>query len=243
VAWLTVAAVAVAAVAVGCGRLGFDPAQDRPISDARVGDGRVIDPSQIPDASTVACGGFDLDQCRREAGCTPVVCDCPCDTPVMRGCVGRGSNTLADCPMPDTCTGCCTVETLCGGAQYCLAPDESTQCGVCLSIDNPCFSDGDCAGTGQECDPVACGCGERECLDPPPCTLDTDCGPSRDCDTVAGRCRPRVCAGNDQCPADFICDATFCVRKSCAAEADCNGHHCVSGRCYSARGTCSFQPN
>jgi hypothetical protein len=133
----------------------------------------------------------------------------------------------------------CTAEQPCTGPnEMCFGPEDDF-CGMCMDPVSPCDADGDCV-EGMVCGGVPpCSCsGQTECT--PACILGDECGVGKTCDE-GGHCEPAPCASDDACPANFACTTGACIRMSCAASSECDGH-CVKGKCHGIPGNCSPPP-
>ncbi|WP_437308854.1 hypothetical protein [Sorangium sp. So ce388] len=116
----------------------------------------------------------------------------------------------------------------------------------CISYEDPCFNEGNnffppCFEGDCQDDALCFRCAPQTpgvCI--PPCAADADCPTGSACDE-SKRCVPSLCRADEHCPVDFRCDlaANQCVRRACAADADCEGY-CIGGVCRDALGTCAF---
>lgn len=186
------------------------------------------------DATTSACHGLSLGDCRLADGCVPDVCDgCGCNLN-YRGCLAT-TETPAMCPALGCPSGfCCSSETTCSSGT-CAAPGTPQGCGVCNTTPSNCTIDADC-GAAMVCDPIACSCdGHLACT--PGCTDDAACGSGATCDIATARCKAIACTGDADCPSNFGCAAHACARLSCTDDLACDGY-CVDGACYDQRGDC-----
>lgn len=143
------------------------------------------------------------------------------------GMLGAGEcRTSADCVEPH--------------AGICLSPGTPLPCGACYDPPTPCTTDTECAMQDPTtiCEPPKCSCGASECITG--CMSDAECNAWEYC-SPGHRCLPDVCSTNADCPDNFECASMACARKTCTADADCNGV-CVNGQCHASAGNCTQLP-
>ena len=143
----------------------------------------------------------------------------------------------------------CSSQDDCGlpGGMFlmCLAPGESSGCGICRMGPGDCSTDADCVRDGGStggtmiCDsaPSAdCYChGAMICI--VGCRTNADCRSGQACNP-SHSCQNTCVAGDGTCPANYSCGASgFCQQNSCTSDSECSGF-CVKGWCYQTRGTC-----
>lgn len=152
-----------------------------------------------------------------------------------------GTGTDGGGALPD---GECRSDADCDATRFeqCFNADEPN-CGACQIDEMQCLTDRDC-GEGV-CDqvPIACGCtGPINHVCVAKCTGPADCGEGEVCDLDTGHCAPVSCTEGGTCPPLFECvpdsGGDDCVRRSCDADAQCDGGACVEGKCFEGYGLC-----
>ena len=147
----------------------------------------------------------------------------------------------------------CSSQDDCGppGGMFlmCLAPGESSGCGICQMGPGDCSTDADCVRDGGStggtmiCDSAPssyCYCyGAMICV--VGCRTNADCSSGQACNP-SHSCQNTCVAGDGKCPANFSCGASgFCQQNSCTSDSECSGF-CVNGWCHQTLGTCEPIP-